>query len=203
MSFGQQLKLTVMLSLRNARAIVEHSHAIYRRVDGGTARSRRLGSDRTCVDKPLALLGHLFGRHYGIFGTGRPQGRSQGRRSRTQRAATSHNRVPHIQLRRDGHRHCHRPSLPRWLGGNDDITPQASLYFLVFVSALPLLTLNYLAGGMLRCVGNMKVPSALNILMCVMDCLFNFLLIFPSHHLNLHGIDITIPVPDSECSAPH
>ncbi len=75
--------------------------------------------------------------------------------------------------------------------------PQASLYFLVFVSALPLLTLNYLAGGMLRCVGNMKVPSALNILMCVMDCLFNFLLIFPSHHLNLHGIDITIPVPDS------
>lgn len=124
MSFGQQLKLTVMLSLRqcsrNCRAF--SCNISTRR--WWTARSRRLGRDRTCVDKPLALLGHLFRRHYGILGTGRPQGRSQGRRSRTQRAATSHNRVPHIQPRRDSHRHCHRPSLPRWLGGNDDITPR-------------------------------------------------------------------------------
>ena len=40
--------------------------------------------------------------------------------------------------------------LPVWLGGDDAITGDASLYFLVFVSALPVLILNYLAGGMLR-----------------------------------------------------
>ena len=60
-------------------------------------------------------------------------------------------------------------SLPGWLGGNDEIRPAASIYFAVFVSALPILSLNYLAGGVLRAAGNMKVPSLLNVGMCVLD----------------------------------
>ena len=84
-------------------------------------------------------------------------------------------------------------ALPHWLGGEEAICGDASLYFLVFVAALPLLTINYLAGGMLRCVGNIKVPSVLNILMCVMDCLFNFLFIFPTHHFDVAGLHIAIP----------
>lgn len=83
--------------------------------------------------------------------------------------------------------------LPRWLGGEATICSKASLYFVVFVAALPLLTLNYLAGGMLRCVGNMKIPSMLNVLMCVMDCIFNFILIFPTRQLDLGHISITMP----------
>lgn len=83
--------------------------------------------------------------------------------------------------------------LPHWLGGTPAISGQASLYFFVFIAALPLLTMNYLAGGMLRCVGNIKVPSLLNVLMCVMDCLFNFILIFPSHHITIGPLSITIP----------
>ena len=68
--------------------------------------------------------------------------------------------------------------LPGWLGGDESIRGMSTLSFSVFVAALPLLTLNYLAGGMLRCVGNMKVPSAISIGMCVLDCLFNYLFIF-------------------------
>ncbi|MDE5660970.1 MAG: MATE family efflux transporter [Muribaculaceae bacterium] len=68
--------------------------------------------------------------------------------------------------------------LPGWLGGDESIRDMSTLYFSVFVGALPLLTVNYLAGGMLRCVGNMKVPSAISIGMCVLDCLFNYLFIF-------------------------
>ncbi|MDE6535999.1 MAG: MATE family efflux transporter [Muribaculaceae bacterium] len=83
--------------------------------------------------------------------------------------------------------------LPGWLGGTPTVCPKASVYFLVFVAALPLLTMNYLAGGMLRCVGNMKVPGALNVMMCVLDVIFNFFLIFPSHHLNLWGVGLTLP----------
>ncbi len=83
--------------------------------------------------------------------------------------------------------------LPHWLGGTPEICPQASLYFVVFVAALPLLTVNYLAGGMLRCVGNMKIPSMLNVLMCVMDCLFNFILIFPTRQLELGPVSFTMP----------
>lgn len=83
--------------------------------------------------------------------------------------------------------------LPYWLGGEPSINPNATLYFIVFVAALPLLTLNYLAGGMLRCVGNMKVPSTLSGIMCVLDCLFNFLLIFPTHHYVVGTYTVTIP----------
>lgn len=83
--------------------------------------------------------------------------------------------------------------LPHWLGGEENICGAASLYFVVFVAALPLLTLNYLAGGMLRCAGNMKIPSLISGLMCVLDCVFNFLLIFPTHTYDLGVSTVTIP----------
>lgn len=83
--------------------------------------------------------------------------------------------------------------LPHWLGGDSDICGMASNYFLIFILALPVLSLNYLAGGMLRSAGNMKVPSMLNIMMCVLDVIFNAIFIFDSHTINCLGIDITIP----------
>ncbi len=83
--------------------------------------------------------------------------------------------------------------LPHWLGGDPAICPGASLYFLVFVSALPVLTLNYLAGGMLRCAGNMKVPGLLSVGMCILDVVFNFFLIFPTRELTFAGIEMTMP----------
>ena len=83
--------------------------------------------------------------------------------------------------------------LPHWLGGIDAVSPKASLYFLVFVLALPLLTMNYLGGGMLRCAGNMKVPGGLNVMMCLLDVLFNFFLIFPSGQIDLLGMHIPVP----------
>lgn len=84
-------------------------------------------------------------------------------------------------------------ALPRWLGGTPAINGKATLYFVIFVAALPVLSLEYLAGGMLRCVGNMKVPSLLSGLMCALDCLFNFLLIFPTRSIDLGGMTFTIP----------
>lgn len=83
--------------------------------------------------------------------------------------------------------------LPRWLGGSETVCPMASLYFLVFVLALPLLTMNYLGGAMLRCVGNMKVPGWLNVMMCVLDVVFNFFLIFPTHEYSVFGHALTVP----------
>lgn len=83
--------------------------------------------------------------------------------------------------------------LPHWLGGEEEICGAATLYFVVFVAALPLLTINYLAGGMLRCAGNMKIPSIISGLMCLLDCVFNFVLIFPAHHFSLGSISFTIP----------
>lgn len=84
-------------------------------------------------------------------------------------------------------------SLPHWLGGNDAICPNASRYFFVLALFLPFLEIELLAGGMLRSSGNMKVPGMLNILMCVLDVLFNFLLIFPSRDITIAGHLIYMP----------
>ena len=73
--------------------------------------------------------------------------------------------------------------LPHWLGGEDEICRGATTYFLTFVVALPILTMNYLGGGMLRSAGNMKVPGLLNVGMCVLDVVFNFFLIFPTREI--------------------
>ena len=70
------------------------------------------------------------------------------------------------------------PFLPYWLGGGADIAHEATLYFAVFGCALPFFQLESLAGSMLKCSGNMKIPSMLNIMMCVLDVCFNYLFIF-------------------------
>lgn len=71
--------------------------------------------------------------------------------------------------------------LPLWLGGDEAIHADASIYFLIFSLFLPAMQMNFLAGGMLRCSGNMHLPSAMGILMCVLDVLFNALFIFVLH----------------------
>ena len=83
--------------------------------------------------------------------------------------------------------------LPVWLGGTESITADATRYFRIFALSLPLLQLNYLASGMLRSSGNMRVPRALNLLMCVLDVVFNALLIFPTRDCTLGGLTLTIP----------
>ncbi len=84
-------------------------------------------------------------------------------------------------------------SLPEWLGGDASIRRNASLYFCIFSLFLPALQLNFLAGGMLRCSGNMRIPSLLGVSMCILDVLFNFFLIFPSREWQIGGM--TLPVP--------
>lgn len=83
--------------------------------------------------------------------------------------------------------------LPVWLGGDEAIRRDASLYFLIFALFLPTLQLNFLSGGMLRCSGNMHIPSILNILMCVEDIIFNFFLIFPTRDVQILGSVWKIP----------
>ncbi len=84
-------------------------------------------------------------------------------------------------------------ALPGWLGGDVSIRQNASLYFLIFSLFLPALQMNFLAGGMLRCSGNMHVPSMLGVTMCILDVVFNFFLIFPSREWSLASYSFTLP----------
>lgn len=88
------------------------------------------------------------------------------------------------------------PFVPQWLGGTPAIQHDATLYFLVFSLYLPVAQLNSLCGGMLRCSGNVHVPSLLNVLMCFLDVVFNALLIFPTRTVSCLGYSVTLPGAD-------
>lgn len=83
-------------------------------------------------------------------------------------------------------------SLPHWLGGDASICSDATSYFLIFSLFLPALQMSFLAGAMLRCAGNMKVPSALNVLMCILDVVLNFFLIFPTRDIDIAGFHLSM-----------
>ncbi len=68
--------------------------------------------------------------------------------------------------------------LPHWLGGGDDIAPDATKYFLLVSLFIPFIQLDWLCASMLQASGEMKIPSLLNIGMCVMDVVFNYLFIY-------------------------
>lgn len=84
-------------------------------------------------------------------------------------------------------------TLPVWLGGDISIRHDASLYFCIFSLFLPALQMNFLAGGMLRCSGNMNAPSLAGVAMCVLDVILNFFLIFPSRTWSVVDVSFTMP----------
>ena len=70
------------------------------------------------------------------------------------------------------------PFLPYWLGGTEEIVHDAFVYFAIFGACGIFFQMEGLAGSMLKCSGNMNIPSVLNIGMCVMDVCFNYLVIY-------------------------
>lgn len=83
--------------------------------------------------------------------------------------------------------------LPVWLGGEEDIRHNATLYFLITVAAMPLFQFSYLAAGMLRSSGNLLFPGIIGTVMCVLDVVFNFFLIFPTREMHLGSHSVTMP----------
>ena len=83
--------------------------------------------------------------------------------------------------------------LPLWLGGEPAIRHNASLYFLITTLAMPVFQFSYMSSGMLRSSGNMVFPGMVGTLMCFLDVVFNFFLIFPSRDIQLFGTNVFIP----------
>lgn len=83
--------------------------------------------------------------------------------------------------------------LPYWLGGNDVIASGSTSYFAIFALSLPILFMTYLSASMLRCSGNMLIPGVLNVVMCVLDVVFNMFMIFPTRSVDVLGVSFTMP----------
>ncbi len=72
-------------------------------------------------------------------------------------------------------------SLPVWLGGTPEIIEDAQKYFLIFACTVPIYSLEFVATGLLQCAGNMTAPSVIHVVMCFLDVLFNYVLIYRMH----------------------
>lgn len=79
--------------------------------------------------------------------------------------------------------------LPSWLGAEPILHSDASAYFQIFALFLPFSLASALYSSILRCSGNILLPSLMNIGMCIFDVIFNFLLIYPTREIG----GITVP----------
>ncbi len=70
------------------------------------------------------------------------------------------------------------PFLPVWLGGDEAIVHDASVYFLVSSLMLPVMMFNFISAGMLESSGNMRTPGILESLMCFLDIGYNYVFIY-------------------------
>lgn len=87
---------------------------------------------------------------------------------------------------------CLSRSLPLWLGAEPLVAANATRYFFVFALGLPALQMNRICVNMLQCGGDMRTPSMLNMLMCLLDVLFNLAFIFPTRTVSVFGARLTL-----------
>ena len=69
--------------------------------------------------------------------------------------------------------------VPVWLNADASLVKDAGDYFFITCAAIPVVSIGAIAEGMLRSSGDMKTPSIIFSGMCVLDMIFNYLLIFP------------------------
>lgn len=68
--------------------------------------------------------------------------------------------------------------LPFWLGGGADIAHDATMYFMIFMFVMPFFQLSNLSGAMLKSSGDMRTPSIMSVMMCLLDVVFNYVFIY-------------------------
>lgn len=194
MTLGQQLRLTVQLSI--PAVIAQLSSIVMQYIDAAMVGS--LGAEEAASIGLISTTTWLFWGLCVAAATGFSvqvahkigAGDMQGARTVLRQALTA-TVVFSLLLAAAGV--AISGALPGWLGGDKFIHRDASLYFCIFSLFLPVLQMNFLAGGMLRCSGNMQVPSVAGVAMCVLDVIFNFFLIFPSREWSVAGFSFTMP----------
>ncbi len=194
MSRGQQLRLTIQLSI--PAIVAQLSSIIMQYIDAAMVGS--LGAAPSAAIGLVSTTTWLFGGLCSAAATGFSvqvahrigAGDMSGARKVLRQALTA-TFIFSLLLATTGS--AISGSLPHWLGGDAAIRKDSSLYFLIFSLFLPALQMNFLAGSMLRCSGNMRIPSLLGVVMCVLDVVFNFFLIFPSRTWHMGEISFFIP----------
>ena len=73
--------------------------------------------------------------------------------------------------------------LPELLGSDPEIAPAARSYFCTVAFFFPFSMASALYSSILRCSGNILLPSIMNVGMCAFDVIFNFIFIYPPREI--------------------
>ena len=73
--------------------------------------------------------------------------------------------------------------LPSWLGADPSIQADATSYFQIYALFIPFSLAAAIFSSHLRCSGNILLPSLMNIGMCILDVIFNFIFIYPTRRI--------------------
>lgn len=73
--------------------------------------------------------------------------------------------------------------LPALLGAEESLRPHAHVYFCTVAMFLPFSMASAMYSAISRCSGNVLIPSLMNVGMCVLNVIFNALLIYPTRRI--------------------
>lgn len=85
------------------------------------------------------------------------------------------------------------PHLPRWMGAEAAVIPDAVRYLQIYLLSLPFQTGSYAFSAVLRCMGDTRTPLILNTSANLLNVLLNFLFIYPTRSATLLGMSIVLP----------
>ena len=77
--------------------------------------------------------------------------------------------------------------LPGWLGADPSLQADASAYFAIWSASLPFLMIMGTYSSMLRSTGDALTPGLISVLTCILDAIFNYVLINPTRTILLAG----------------
>ena len=83
--------------------------------------------------------------------------------------------------------------IPRWLGAEPEVLPQAVAYLRYYTMAMPFMAAGQIFSAILRCMGNTRVPLYFNTAANLLNIVLNFFLIYPTRPAVLFGLSVTIP----------
>lgn len=83
--------------------------------------------------------------------------------------------------------------VPVWLGGEEEILRDSTAYFRIYCVSVPFLMIRQMSTGIMQSTGDMKTPSCLSALTCVLNVFLNMLLIFPARPVRIFDLSILIP----------
>lgn len=81
-------------------------------------------------------------------------------------------------------------ALPVWLRADESIRTGATAYFRIYALFVPVRQILLYCGASLQASGNTKVPGALDVLMCVLDVVFNAFFIFSTGAISFGSIKV-------------